>query len=643
MSLSSPKIDVKSRNLFVQALLQDVKAMEHMLNNEWFENDIVRIGAEQELVIIDRENYRPRTIATEVLASHEHYSWLVSELAQFNLELNLSPQVFEKDCLTSMHHELDTYLNHVRTALAAHNADYLLTGILPTLHKYHLDLKNLTPKKRYLDLMNALHGQLSGNSFELKLVGIDELFVKHDSPLLEACNTSFQVHLQVNPDNFVEYYNCALALTAPCLAIASNSPIVFGQRLWHETRIALFQQAIDTRRTLDHMRQMSPRVTLGNRWVDESVMEIFKEDIARFRVIMHAASEENALESIQKKVVPKLKSLQLHNSTIYRWNRPCYGISDTGKPHLRIENRIFPAGPTILDEMSNMAFWLGTMIGMRSRYGNPRQNMSFEDVRDNFGKATRFGIDSNFTWFKDRKVSARDLILNELLPLSREGLRQMKINEQDIDTYLGVIHERATSHMTGARWMLRSYTSLSKTTSTKDEALTILTAAIHTNQNMPNHPVHKWKEPTVDDYRGYDPENLNVSEFMETDLLTAHRSDLAELVLQLMEWKDFSHMPVEDKRGILVGMLSASQIKEQLSIVSKNKKGKQRALQVRDVMEKHPLTLGPNESIKNALHIMHQNELTCMPVVRNKELVGLLTESNCISITRRLKKKSDSL
>lgn len=637
MSLSSPKTDVKSRNLFVKALLQDVNAMEHMLQNDWFENDIVRIGAEQELVIIDKENYRPRTIATEVLAAHDNYQWLVSELAQFNLEINLSPQVFEKNCLSLMRGELETYLNHVRHALEPYNSDYLLTGILPTLHKYHLDLKNLTPKKRYLDLMNALHGQLSGNSFELKLVGIDELFVKHDSPLLEACNTSFQVHLQVSPENFVEYYNCALALTAPCIAIASNSPIVFGKRLWHESRIALFQQAIDTRRTLDHMRQMSPRVTLGNRWVDESVMEIFKEDIARFRVIMHAASEENSIENIEKRIVPKLKSLQLHNSTIYRWNRPCYGISDTGKPHLRIENRIFPAGPTVLDEMANMAFWLGAMVGMRSEYGNPRQKMSFEDVRDNFGKATRFGIDSNFTWFKDRKVSARDLVLEELLPLSREGLKKMNVDGNDINTYLNVIEARAKNHMTGARWMLRSYTRLSEMTSTKDEALTILTASIHTNQNKSNNPVHTWKEPTLEDYQGYDPENLNVSEFMETDLLTAHRSDLAQMVLQLMEWKDFSYMPVEDKRGILVGLLSMSDLKAQME--KENNKSKPRDLQVRDVMQKNPMTLGPNESIQRALTMMKEYQLTCLPVVRNKELVGLLTESNCISINKRLQEK----
>ena len=245
--------------------------------------------------------------------------------------------------------------------------------------------------------MSALHGELTGNNFELRLVGIDELLVRHDSPLMEACNTSFQVHLQIAPQDFVRYYNYALALTAPCISLAANSPIVFSKRLWHETRIALFQQAIDTRRTLDHMRQMSPRVTLGTKWMDESVTEIFKEDIARFRTLMIADVAENSMENIRKNQVPKLKCLQLHNSTIYRWNRPCYGISDTGKPHLRIENRVFPSGPTILDEMANTAFWLGAMRGMAERYKDIRDHISFEDIRDNFGKSARYGIDGEFT------------------------------------------------------------------------------------------------------------------------------------------------------------------------------------------------------------------------------------------------------
>lgn len=608
--------------------------MEHMLHNDWFESDVVRIGAEQEMVIVDKENFRPRTIAPQVLDQCEHYDWLVSELAQFNLEINLLPQVFSGDCFKLMRQELETNLAKVKRVLDPYQADYLLTGILPTLHKYHLDIKNLSPKERYRQLMSAIHGELRGNTFELRLVGIDELLVKHDSPLLEACNTSFQVHLQVSPDNFVEYYNCALALTAPCLAIASNSPIVFGKRLWHETRIALFQQAIDTRKTLDHMRQMSPRVILGDSWLDDSVIEIFKEDIARFRVLMHADLKEDSEAMINSGEVPKLKSLQLHNSTIYRWNRPCYGISDNGKPHLRIENRIFPAGPTVLDEMANMAFWLGAMIGMRKEYGNVRNHMSFEDVRDNFGKSARFGIDSKFTWFNDVKMTAKELVLNELLPLAKKGLMEMKVSADDILLYLGVIEDRTKKHMTGARWMLRSYTNLAKELPNKDEALTILSEAIYRNQQKEDHPGHLWPEPTMKDYRGYKPENLNVSEFMETDLFTAQKNDLVLMVQHLMKWKDFSHMPIEDKRGNLVGLVSIKYLTKQLEEEALKKKPKD--LLIRDVLQDDPIVIGPNQSITAAIQLMDEHKIKCLPVVKNKELVGMLTEANLHDIRSRM-------
>jgi CBS domain-containing protein len=478
--------------------------------------------------------------------------------------------------------------------------------------------------------MKAIGGELRGNTFELRLVGIDELLVKHDSPLLEACNTSFQVHLQVSPDNFVDYYNCALALTAPCLAIASNSPIVFGKRLWHETRIALFQQAIDTRKTLDHMRQMSPRVTLGNNWIEHSVLDIFKEDIARFRVLMHAEIEEDSLDKISKNEVPKLKALQLHNSTIYRWNRPCYGISDNGKPHLRIENRIFPSGPTILDQMANTAFWLGAMVGMKKEYGSPKKHMSYEDVRDNFGKSARFGIDSKFTWFRDQKLTAKELILQELLPLAKEGLKTMNIVESDISKYLDVIEQRSEKHMTGARWMLRSYTNLTKELTNKDEALTILAASIYDNQNKPDFPVHQWVEPTMKDYTGYRADMFNVSEFMETDLYTSEKNDLVILVEHLMRWKDFSYMPVEDKKGNLIGLVSFKTITE--SLEKENQKKKPKNLVIKDIMEKSPIVIGPNESITTALGLMRAHNLDCLPVVKDKELVGLLTAANLVLV-----------
>ncbi len=634
MSTRNPRVSQSSKNLFVKGLLQDIRAMEFMLDQSWFEDDIVRIGAEQEMVIIDKDHFRPLNLGPQILADYPEYDWLVSELAQFNLEINLSPQVFSGNALSRMHAELKDYLSKTKMALAEHNADFVLTGILPTLKKYHLDLKNLTPKDRYKELMRAIHGELSGNDFELRLVGIDEMLVKHDSPLMEACNTSFQAHLQVSPNNFVQLYNIALALTAPCISLSSNSPLVFGKRLWHETRIALFQQAIDTRRTRDHLRQMSPRVTLGDRWLDHSIMEIFKEDIARFRILMHILSEKNSLDEIQAGHVPKLKYLQLHNSTVYRWNRPCYGISDTGKPHLRIENRVFPAGPTTADEMANMAFWLGAMIGMSREYGDPRNHMSFDDVRDNFGKSARFGIDSKFTWFKDQKINARDLLSRELIPLAHEGLRHMEISDVDREYYLGIVEQRVEKHMTGARWLLRSYTSLSNISTSKDEALCVLTAAMHHNQNQENHPVHEWKAPTLQDYKGYKPDLLTVEDIMRTEMLTVQKSDLAELCAQLMEWRQLNYMAVEDKRGRLVGMVTAKKLMNEL--ILERQKQKPKDLLIKDVMEEEPITITPSANISEAISLMNEHMVNCLPVVQNKELVGMITESNFLKITDRI-------
>ena len=451
--------DKNEMHRFMRHLLKDVQALKYMLENDWFEKGVTRIGAEQEMVLVDDKTYKPAPVAMEALAKMTAYPWVETELAKFNLETNLKPRVFEGKCLSEMEKENRHNLKKIKETLKTLNADILLTGILPTLRKFDLELHNLTPMKRYEALMKAITDQLIGNSYELRLMGIDEILVKHDSPLLEACNTSFQLHLQVAPKDFVKMYNIAQALAAPIMAIGANSPLVFGKRLWHETRIALFQQSVDTRTTHKHMRERSSRVTFGNGWLQKSVLEIYQEDITRFRVLIAGDIEEDSLEMIQKGETPKLRALQVHNSTVYRWNRPCFGISPNGKPHLRIENRVLPAGPTVIDEFANAAFWLGCMEGMAAEIADIRTVMSWEDARDNFGKAAQFGIDSKFTLFKDEKITACDLVLKHLLPLARKGLKAKKVATEDINRYLSIIEERAKNHMNGARWTCLLYTS----------------------------------------------------------------------------------------------------------------------------------------------------------------------------------------
>jgi CBS domain-containing protein len=628
-------VDGKKEMLgFVRSLLDDVHAFEYMLEHDWFESDITRIGAEQEMCLVDNKTYKPACINMEVLERlGADKPWCVTELAKFNLETNLSPREFSGDCLSMLEAENLQYLGMIQSVLDQFDASIILCGILPTLRKHDLEMHNLTPKDRYFALMAAIQKHLLGTAFELRVEGVDELLVKHDSPLLEACNTSFQVHLQVSPKDFVKMYNIAQALAGPVMAIAANSPLVFGRRLWHETRIALFQQSLDTRTTYDHMRERLPRVHFGSGWLRGDITQIYKEDISRFRVLLAGAIEEDSLAMIREGKVPKLRALQIHNSTVYRWNRPCYGISPNGKPHLRIENRVMPSGPTTVDEVANAAFWLGLMEGMADQCSDITRELDFVDARDNFIKAAKFGIDTAFSWRNDVKVPATELILKDLLPIARAGLKLRKVNPEDIDKYLGIIEARASLHKTGARWILRTFTAL-KDQVTNDEAVTAVTAAIIKNQKL-NKPVHTWKEASLSDLDNWQPSKLKVEEFMSTDLFTVQKEDLIELVAEIMDWRRIRYMPVENPKGELVGLISSRMLLRHFARHSKLESSLP-ATMVKDIMIEKPFTVGPDTTIMEAMYKMRQNKIGCLPVVKGKELVGIITEMDFLRITSRL-------
>lgn len=626
VKLASSQGKDEMRN-FVRQLLNDVEAFEFMLENNWFEDDVKCIGAEQEMCLINK-HYKPAYKAMDILEDF-HPEWLTTELAKFNLELNLSPQVFEGKALSKMEAELRNYLKQVDNAASKHDTRILLTGILPSLRKFDLSMDQLTPKPRYHALMTALKA-LRGSDYELRLNGIDELNLLHDSPLLEACNTSFQVHLQVAPQNFVKMYNIAQAITGPTLAMCTNSPMLFGKRLWHETRIALFAQSIDNRKSKDHLRHKSARVNFGNKWLDKSILEIYKEDILRYRILLGAEIEKNSLEAIQAGKAPKLQALQVHNGTVYRWNRPCYGISPNGKPHLRIENRVLGAGPTVLDEMASTAFWLGTMEGMADQFEDIRNYMSFDDARDNFMKGARAGMDCKFTWVNNQKISARDLTQKILLPIARHGLEKYNIDSADIDRYLGIIEERAKRHMNGSRWILQAYTKFQKETHI-DESLTSLTAAIYNNQKQ-SKPAHEWPLPKLNEFHQYDPSQLLVEEFMTTDIFTLQENDLLEFASSLMDWGDISSMPVEDQRGNLIGLVTSKQILKFFA-----QKGKiNQDTTVGDIMNKTPHTVTQQMKIVAVIRLMKEHNLKVLPVVKGKELIGVISERNFVNMSKRL-------
>lgn len=473
--------------VFMQKLLTDLRALERMIDLDLIETGVRRIGAEQEVFLVERSR-APSLKAMEILSGLD--SHFTTELGRFNMELNLDPLDLTPDCLSRMETQLEDLLSQAREAAGRHGVDVLLIGILPTLEKSHLTLDNMSPRERYRALNDAMH-RLRGSEFEFRIEGVDELAFQHDNVMVEACNTSFQVHFQVGAEEFPRLYNVAQAMAGPCLAPAVNSPLLFGRRLWRETRIALFQQSVDTRQPTQHAHEQRPRVSFGHQWVERSVIEIFQEDIARFRVLLGAEIDEDPFEVLEKGGIPRLQALRLHNGTVYRWNRPCYGISD-GKPHLRIENRVLPSGPTPLDEVANAAFWLGLVTGGIEEYGDPAKVMAFEDAKENFLAAARLGLEARFHWPGRRQpIAAQELILRELLPLARSALLDhLSLDRDDVDRYLGVMEERVSSARTGAQWLLDSCAAM-KDRGGRVERMAVLTAATLARQ-IEGRPVHEW-------------------------------------------------------------------------------------------------------------------------------------------------------
>lgn len=615
---------------FMKHVLRDLRALKTMLDDDWFETDTMRIGAEQELCMVNSHGkVFPKSMEVLEALGEGNYT---TEFARFNLEINMEPLEFTQNCLSEMEHNLHKEVEYVRETVRKMGGDIILTGILPTIRKMDVDIKNLTPLQRYEALCEAIN-KLRGKEFELRIQGMDELLMKFDSPLLEACNTGFQVHLQVKPDEFVNRYNIAQAVTAPVLACAVNSPVLFGKRLWAETRVALFHQSIDTRQVGEHLRDSSPRVTFGNQWLENSILDIYKEDISRYRVMLSSNVMEKVEELMKEGKAPELMALKVHNSSVYRWNRPCYGVGN-GKPHLRIENRVFPSGPTVVDEVANAAFWLGLLNGFEDEYKDITKKLDFDDARMNFFAASKLGLDTKFMWTKDRKVTAVDLIKDELLPIAKHGLQKANINSSDIDTYLGVIEERVDSTQTGSFWVVKSYGNLIKE-GNREQTLSAITNAMIKNQKK-GEPAHKWGLAKIEDMEHWQPSRLKVEEFMTTDLFTVRKDDILEFVANLLDWRRIRYIPVEDDQKHLVGLITMRKVLREYTKVVNEDEEASTTQTVDDIMEQNPVTIHPEASIMEAMEIMQQQKIGCLPVVKNSRLVGVITEDNFMNITRRL-------
>jgi CBS domain-containing protein len=633
--IKTKRANEETMRAFMKAVLNDVHALEQMIAADMFEKGRRRIGAEQEMFLVDQA-MRPCPVAVEILKDIGDPR-ITTELARFNIEANTEARLFGGDCLRQMDAELHEVVELVRGVAAKHGADVLLAGILPTLRKTDLGLDNMTPIPRYQSLNQAITQQRGGD-FNIHIKGTDELQITHDNVMLESCNTSFQLHFQVEPHEFVRLYNVAQAVTAPVLAAAVNSPVFLGQRLWHETRVALFQLSVDERSTAHQSRGFPPRVTFGSGWVRESALEIFREQIARFRILLAADLQEDSLDVLRRGEVPELRALRIHNGTTYRWNRVCYGICD-GVAHLRIENRVLPSGPTVIDEVANAALFFGLMSAFVDAYPDISQVMEFDDARMNFFEAARHGLDAQFRWVGGKIFAAADLLSAHLLPMARAGLEKARIDAADIDKYLGVMEERVKSGMTGARWTLKSLADMGEQ-GTRDIRERSVTAEMLARQRE-GRPVHEWKYGRLredDDWRrhGY----RTVGQFMSTDLFTVHPEDLVDLAASVMAWEHIRHVPVEDEHGRLVGIITHRTL---LRFMASGGAGGG-PVAVRDIMKHDLLTVSPDTLTIDAIRLMRQHQIGCLPVIDGDKLVGIITESDLLDVSARLLEKylSDS-
>ena len=622
------ELEGERRRHFTKRLLTDLRALEEMIQQGRFERDLLRIGAEQEMFLIGRD-WRPASAALEMLAAlnDPHYT---TELALFNLEANLDPVRFTGDCLSQLERQLDGLVARARAAGEPLGVDVLLAGILPTIQKRDLTLENLTPKPRYFAL-NKVLSDMRGGDYDFHIHGLEELCLRHDSMMVEACNTSFQVHIQVTSEDFARVYNIAQLASAPVLAAAANSPYLLGRRLWHETRIAVFQQAIDTRVSHQNVRDRSPRVTFGTRWIEKCVLELYREDLARFRSLLDGEQEEDPFAELAAGRAPQLYALKLHNSTVYRWNRACYGIID-GKPHLRIENRMLPSGPTVLDEVANAAFWLGLVRGLALKHEDVSREMAFEEVMMNFYAAARSGMYAQFHWFGHKGIPVQQLVLEHLLPVAEEGLSSVGVAAADIRRYLGVIDRRVRTGQNGSRWFLSSFAQMDRTLSQGTRVNAIVAATLARQKE--GQPVSEWEPARAAEAGGGQQNYLTVEQVMSTDLHAVQEDEVVDMVASLMDWARIRHVPVEDAENRLVGLVSYRSLLRLMARGWRPADGS--TIPVSEIMRRDLVTVTPEVTTLDAIALMRKRRISCLPVVRDGRLVGVVTEGDFMAVTADL-------
>lgn len=418
---------------FAERLAAETRHVEVLAEQGGFAQQGRTAGFELEAWLLDCNSF-PAPQNQALLARLAH-PLVVPELSLFNVEFNGTPQPLAGKALSTMLTELAATWGQCLDAAHELEATAVAIGILPTLRESDLDVAHMTPSNRYAALNREVLRLRGGAPIELEIDGPhgEHLSARHGDVMLEAGTTSFQVHLQVGVGEIVRHLNASMVLSAPLVAIAANSPFLFGQRLWHETRIALFEQAVHT--------GGERRVTFGHGYMQTPAQQ-FSDNLARYPVLLPI------LADAPLDAVPHLR---LHNGTIWRWNRLLVGEGAT--PHLRIEQRVMPAGPSLVDMMANAAFYYGAVHMLARQPLAPEARLPFSQARANFYAAARNGLDAEITWLDGRRHPITE-VLAELLPLAREGLERMDVDGVDIDHLLGVIAQRLRTRRNGAAWQL---------------------------------------------------------------------------------------------------------------------------------------------------------------------------------------------
>lgn len=486
------RFGLSDRQRYRDKLGRCLRSLQHLLREERFDRPRNLMGLEIELNLADADGM-PRMMNAQVLeriASRDFQT----ELGQFNLEANIVPHQLTGRVLDQLAEELRTGLAYADRQAREVAARIVMIGILPTLTADDLVSSNLSAVDRYT-LLNDQIMAARGEDVDVDIQGVERLTYTSGSIAAEAACTSVQLHLQVTPERFAPVWNAAEAIAGPQIAMGANSPFVFGRELWRESRPPLFLQSTDTRPPELAAQGVRPRTWFGERWID-SAHDLFEENVRYFPSLLPLCEDEDPLRELARGRTPGLAELVLHNGTIYRWNRPVYGVAD-GVPHLRVENRVLPGGPTVTDVLANAAFYYGLVRALADAPRPVWRRLPFAAAEANFHAACRYGIDAELNWPRSGRaggvatVPAVRLVQEELLPLAASGLDAWGVEPADRDRYLGVVEERCRQRVNGASWQSAVYHRAREAGLGREKALTAMTRR-YCELAGTGAPVHDW-------------------------------------------------------------------------------------------------------------------------------------------------------